>query len=514
MSEESKPWVQPELGSPGPGTELRGRHAIVVGTGITGLAAALVLSKRGARVTLLERDAEPPTATASAAFDSWQRRGAPQVRHSHAFLGRLRTLLRDRHPALLAELLAAGARELRMVDNPPPTLGPLTPVAGDDDLVALGCRRTTFEWVVRRHVLGNGEVALVGGATARGLTAHPGDPPRVTGVRYERDGEERTLAADLVVDASGRHSKAVEWLAAIGGRRPFEKEESSGIVYYTRFYRMHPGVSEPAPGKDPLMADYHWVKFAVFPADDRTFSITLAVPLAYPRLKVLARAQAFDAMVQSFPGLAPWVAPSFAAPIGDPERPVQAMGGLINRLRRFANRQGPLAIGFYVLGDAAYCTNPLYGRGCTQGFLHAEMLGDALAQHPADPVAAAIELDRKAQALLAPFYRASILADRDAVRRAQGRRPRRWQDRLRQRFFDDGITIGTRCDPVVYRAFLRMLHMLETPEEAFAHPRVMLRALRVLARGKRYNRRYALPPPPDRDATIARCEAAGARPGN
>ena len=40
------------------------------------------------------------------------------------------------------------------------------------------------------------------------------------------------------------------------------------------------------------------------------------------------------------------------------------------------------------------------------------------------------------------------------------------------------------------------------------HPNVVLRSLWVLLRGERYRSRYAPPPPPDRDATIARVEAA------
>ena len=98
---------------------IAGATALVVGCGITGLAAALELSQRGIRVTLLERDAEPATDTASDAFDHWKRKGAVQVRHSHVFLGRLRNLLRDDHPELLRALVDAGARELRMLDTPP-----------------------------------------------------------------------------------------------------------------------------------------------------------------------------------------------------------------------------------------------------------------------------------------------------------------------------------------------------------------------------------------------------------
>lgn len=490
------------------GKPLTGKHAIVIGCGISGLAAARVLSDRGADVTIVERDAEPPAATATQAFTEWQRRGAPQVRHSHAFLGRLRKLLRERYPDLLEDLLQAGASELRMLDRPPLTLPELTPEPGDEDLVALGCRRTTFEWVVRNSILSRPGVRLVPGAAVTELLATSEAPPTVGGLRYEVDGRVAALQGDLVVDASGRSSKAVDWLEAIGARRPIEKVESSGVVYYTRFYRFLPGTDEPPRSNHPAAADFNWIKYAVFPADDRTFSITFAVPLAIPQLKVISKVEAFDEMVRSIPGLAPWAAPDRAEPIGDPARPVQSMGGLINRLRRFVVDGRPVARRFFVLGDAAYCTNPLYGRGCAQAFLHADLFGQAIDQHAGDYEAMAVSLDEKAEAEIEPFYRASVLADREAVLKAQGRKPRRLTSRLRQTFFDRGVAPATRCDPVVFRAFLRMLNMLETPDTAFGDFRVLLRSLWVMARGKRFNRRYALPDPPDRDAVIARCQAA------
>jgi 2-polyprenyl-6-methoxyphenol hydroxylase-like FAD-dependent oxidoreductase len=485
------------------------RRAAVIGGGIAGLAAARVLSDRGIPVALLERDAEPAVTSPELAFSEWKRSGAPQVRHSHAFLGRLRCLLRDRYPDLLESLRAVGAADLDMLAHPPLTLPRLTHETGDEDLVALGCRRTTFEWVVRRNVLTRPCVELVSGADVRGLLAASGTPPVVTGIHYAtRDGANATLDADLVVDASGRHSKAPEWLDAIGAALPRERQEPSGIVYYTRFYRLRPGAAEPPPSAHPAAADYTWIKYAIFPADDRTFSITFAVPLAVPRLKVLARPAAFEAMASILPALAPWIDSERSEPLEDPHRPVQAMGGLINRVRRFTRNGQPVAIGFFAIGDAAFCTNPLYGRGCAQAFLHADLLGAALDAHPDDLSAAAMALAEQARLQIEPFYRASVVADRDAVRRAEGRRPKRLGDRLRQRFFEDGVLPATRCDPVVFRAFLRMFNMIESPERAFGSARVFLRSLRVLARGRRYNRRYAIPDPPDRELTIARCEAA------
>lgn len=487
---------------------LSGRHAVIIGSGIAGLAAARVLADRDVRVTLLERDAEPEVDSPNAAFTAWQRKGAPQVRHSHAFLGRLRSLLRDRYPDLLDALRAAGAAELDMLERPPRTLPPLEREPGDEDLVALGCRRTTFEWVLRRNVLARSGVALLSGVTVRNLLATRAQPPHITGVRYTGGGAEVELAADVVIDASGRYSRAPEWLAEIGAAPPRERLEPSGVAYYTRFYRFRDDVAEPPRSDHPAAADYNWIKYAIFPADARTFSITFAVPLVFSRLKVLSRPAAFDIMAQALPAVAAWVAPDVAEPIGDPQHPVQAMGGLINRVRRFVVGGRPVAVGLFALGDAAYCTNPLYGRGCAQAFLHADLLGAALDAHPGDLAQAAMALARRAQAEIEPFYRASVIADRDAVRKAEGRRPRRLSDRVRQRFFEDGVVIATRCDPVVFRAFLRMFNMLESPEQAFGSRTVVWRSLRVLLRGKRHNQRYALPEPPEREATIARCEAA------
>ena len=486
---------------------IAGATAIVVGSGITGLATALVLSQKGLTVTLLERDAEPATDTASEAFTRWRRKGASQVRHSHVFLGRLRNLLRDRHPELLAELLAAGARELKMLEVPPQTMRGLVPEPGDKDLVILGCRRTTLEWVVRRHVLARPGVSLLGGATVTGLLGEAGDPPRVTGVALREGETARELRADLVVDASGRQSQVAKWLAALGARPPHEATEPSGIVYYTRFYKLRPDASEPEPDSSPGAADYNWIKYAIFPADDRTFSITLAASLVFPEMKILARPEAFEIIARSLPAVARWIDPARAEPIGDPAHPVQAMGGLFNRLRRFVDDQGPLATGLFVLGDAAYCTNPLYGRGCAQGFVHAHLLAEALERNGRDLGTVARDVDQGARRDIEPFYRASLVADRDATRKAEGRAPRGLRARLVAQFFEDGVGVAVRCDPVVFRAFVRMMNMIETPEQAFSHPRVLWHALRVWLRGKRRNAAYALPPPPDRAAVMAACAA-------
>ena len=72
---------------------------------------------------------------------------------------------------MLDELLAAGATEMRFADDLPVDIDDRDPRPGDDDLVALACRRTTFEWVLRRKVLATDAVTLRDGVVVERLLA-------------------------------------------------------------------------------------------------------------------------------------------------------------------------------------------------------------------------------------------------------------------------------------------------------------------------------------------------------
>ena len=177
-------------------------HTVIVGGSVAGLITALALARGGRRVTVLEKDAMPLPATPDEAFQGWQRRGAPQVLQSHAFLGRMHNLIRDREPALLEALLAAGAEQLSFREQAAQHFDDPVFESGDDDIVLLACRRVTLEWVLRQHVLATDLVEVRDGEeVVRLIAEHDGDIPRVTGVEL-RDGS--VLSCDRVVDASGR----------------------------------------------------------------------------------------------------------------------------------------------------------------------------------------------------------------------------------------------------------------------------------------------------------------------
>jgi len=461
-----------------------GERAVVIGAGMAGLWTALALAPTGREVVLIDRDPAPPDAGLDAAFEGWSRRGVGHLRHSHAFLARLRLLIRDQHPALLDELLAAGCRELRFEDALTALhTARFAPDAGDADLVILTSRRTTLELVIRRYVTGLPGVTLRDATFVRELIVEPGAPPRVTGVRLA-DGE--AVLADLVIDAAGRTSPALEQLAAAGAVLP-ETGEPAGVIYFTRHYRLRPGAAEPPRGGPPSTGDLGYLKFGVFPGDNGWFSVTLCVPEVEEELrKAVVAPPVFDAVCRALPGVAAWIEPERAEGVSR----VFGMGQLESRWRDLAPGGRPAALGFFPLGDSLVRSNPLYGRGCSFAAVSADLLRQALDASP-DPTERARRYRAGVERELRPYYEVMRKADRSAIRRAERalappRKPS-LRARLLKSFVEDGITVAVRSDIGLFRASMRGFHMLEDPRLWLRRPANLLKVLAYWARGKRAN---------------------------
>jgi len=457
---------------------------LVIGAGMAGLWSAMALAGAEREIILLDRDPSPPEGGADIAFDDWKRRGVGHLRHSHAFLARLRTLARDRHPALLEALLEAGCRELGFE-------GSLTtrhranyrPEPIDRDLSILTSRRTTLELVMRRYVEQLPGVSIQSETFVKDLIVTPGSPAVVSGVRLE-DGSKVT--ADLVVDAAGRNSLSPERLGALGITIP-ETSESCGVIYYTRHYRLAAGAEEPPRSAGSTTGDLGYIKYGVFPGDNGCFSITLCVPEVEEEMrKAVVTPDTFDAICRTFPGVAPWIEPERTRPTSR----VFGMGQLESRWRELAPKDQPTVLGYFPVGDSIVRTNPLYGRGCSFAAVSAHLLADSLAasRDPAQRLKSYRDaLDRD----LRPYYDAMRQADRSAIKRARAAllppKPLTLRGRLMKGFLEDGVAIAMREDVVLLRDFLRGFHMLEHPNAWLRRPSNIARVVKVWARGKTRN---------------------------
>ena len=469
---------------------------LVAGAGISGLGAALALSDGTRDVTILDRDPPPPDASPEEAFHTWERRGATQLRHSHVFLGRLTTLIRERYPALMEELLAAGARIFNFQDGLSPALRDrYVADPSDVDMSFLFSRRTTLELVMRRHAARLPGVKFVTDVGVRGLLAHrEGSALIVDGLKVERDGVVTEFRADVTIDASGRNTLFPDWLRG-EGVEVYEEESPAGILYFTRHYRLRDGAEEPSRDGPPGAGDLGYIKYGVFNADNRHFSITLAVPEIETELRMgIMKPETFDHICSAIPGAARWMDPQRS----EPASAVFGMGNLKSVWRTTMKDGAPQVLNFFATGDASVRTNPLYGRGCSAGVVHAHILRTAL-DATNDPKARAAIVERETRAALRPYYDVMVKQDLQSIRRAQHERDPAYKPRLKARimksFIEDAVGPATRGDLVVARASSRAFHMFGDPTAWLKNPAILARILRMWATPKTRKRAGQLYPP-------------------
>lgn len=483
-----------------------GEKVLILGAGIAGLMTALALGHEARTITLIDRDAPPPETSADEAFDHWERRGVGHVRHSHAFLARLHNIIRDNYPDLLKDLIDAGCREI-LFDQHMPLKQQAKYVAepGDRDLTILTSRRTTLELVIRRYVARRSGVTFITNALVRDLICEQqGAAQKVLGVLVEDETGTREMRADIIVDAGGKNSQAIEWLRAKGATIS-ETSAPSGIIYFTRHYRLHDGAAEPARGEIPGAGDLTYLKYGLFPADNRCFSITLAVPEIEMEIRrAVIHPETFDAICAQLPGIAQWTAPETS----QPKSKVFGMGELWARWRSMVNDGAPVALNFFPVGDTVIRTNPLYGRGCSFAAVEAHVLRDVLNEHT-DPVARALAFERDVETELRPYYNDMLKQDAASTRRAINALDPDYKPSLKARllksFAEDAIVPAMRGEVRLLRGIMRGFHMIDEPSLWLKNVRNITTVLRYWLRSKK-SKADLYPPTlgPKRDAMLTK----------
>lgn len=462
-----------------------GQRVAVVGGSVAGLSAAIFLARRGHEVVVLEKDGTP-VPESIAGVDRWHRRATPQAAHSHAFLARCRSILAEEAPDVLASMLDAGVREAVLAAELPPSIEGYEPGLGDDELVVLNARRSTFEWVLRRAAQLEPGVEVRAGVGVTGLDVHVNGHAVVRGVHTDAG----AVAADVVVDAAGKRSS----LAA-----PPARDVPCGISYLTRFYRLRGGEPTSLNRGYTHGASFDRYSCLVFPGDDGHFSITFGVLPEDKAMRALLAPDAFDAAVAAIPSIAPWADPEVAEPTSG----VAMMASLHNLLRRAAPG-APL--GLLTIGDATCVTNPAHTRGTTLALLGAQRLADAVTEHAGSPGDQAAALAAFVDDELAHWVEDSVA--QDATRLARWR-PDVEPDapRWRTPVASGEAYLAAQRDPTAWRRFTRLQNAIELPAEVLADDAVVGAVRAVQASGWR----PAAVDAPDHDDLLERARAATAR---
>ncbi len=439
------------------------RHAAVIGGSVAGLASAIGLARRGWTVTVIERDLAPDTDNGDEAFLVWDRRNVPQFRQPHAFSARSRNLLLDYIPEVVDRMRADGIEEINLFKLlAPPELWS----DGDDAYTGLWSRRPAFELAIRRVAEAEPGVTIRVPARVTGLTTAAGVPLTVTGITLD-DGSR--LEADLVLDCAGRRSPVPKWLAELGVDVPHEVQECNA-VYHTRYYRLRPNSGLSLFGILGIGEQIDRVNTLGFPGDHDTYGIGIFIAPDDDELKVLRHDWAWDACLAAIPRLAPWADPDHGTPLTS----VQYMGGHQNIRWHYVVDGRPLVHGLLAVGDALCTTNPMYGWGASMALTYGFAAVEAAAAHIDDLEATALDYDDTVREEADGVFRESAAMDRVRIYQWNDEQVPDWdRGEIERQNLIFCIARGALRDPVLGRAQLRRMNLLESPGAVLDDPEVV-----------------------------------------
>jgi 2-polyprenyl-6-methoxyphenol hydroxylase-like FAD-dependent oxidoreductase len=425
-----------------------GKQAVVIGAGMAGLAAAGALADHFERVIVLERDRLPDQAV--------PRAGAPQSRHLHVLLPGGQRALTDLFPYFERDLMNAGSVPLPMARGVRMEIPGLGPLPSRDFGWFLYCgSRPLIELITRRQAERLTNVTMRSGCRVIELTATP-DGSIVTGLIYEdADGRQETLAADLVVDASGRCAPTLALLRS--SARPVPDEIVIGIdLHYTTTTFVIPedaptdweGVATHPHAPERCRGGY------LMPIEGKRWILTLSGRLGeYPP----AEADGFMDYARRLETPTIYNAIAHAERQGGFERYAYPA----SVWRRF-DRLSTFPRGLLPVGDSICRFNPVYGQGMSVAAQEGRLLNQLLkgrATKP-DPLAGlALAFFSESLPLLEAPWNMSAVPDL-VYPETRGDRPADFESRLQ---YNGALMRAAMRDPAVHRVMAEVQQLLKPP---------------------------------------------------
>ncbi|MGD2181862.1 FAD-dependent oxidoreductase [Lusitaniella coriacea] len=452
-------------------------HAIVIGGSMTGLLTARILINHYNRVTIIERDRLPDQPI--------YRPGVPQSRQGHVLLERGRAILEELFPGFQEEIVARGAHPLDMAED----LAWLTPfgwgIRFDLNVIMLSCSRFFLEWNVRRRLNAFPQIKFQQGSEVKGLLMDA-EGVLVTGARVRTGEEEKPLFADLVVDASGRNSKAPQWLEQLGYLPPQETIVTAHIGYASRVYEFPEGLDADWKGfLVQTLPPYQPRGGFLLPIEGNRWLVTLGGGDGdYPP----GDEEAFLEFIRTLPTPVMYDAIQKAKA----RSPIYCYRGTQNHLRQY-DRLSQLPDGFVALGDSVCAFNPIYGQGMTAAALSALLLDRTLKTWQKDSLwGFSLHFQKKLAKENAPLWEMATTED-CRYQTVVGMSPTP-SVRFMHGYMDRVVALTT--ESVFVRQTLLNVFNLLTPAIALFHPKILLRVLKKVLLGGVRDRAKASKPLP------------------
>ena len=359
--------IKKQINFPSGRNSLHIDSAVVIGGSIAGLTATQVLSQFARQVTIIDRD--------HMIGQNDFRHGAPQGRHAHTLLPQGQRELGRLFPNFSERMVARGAVVLDDSQDKPFYRDGRWHAASKGSGRTISATRPLIESVLFEIVSAQENVQIISGVEVSGL-ATGFEHHRVTGVQLRsRPGFAvdipELLPADIVIDTSGRRSKAPAWLEKLGFTPPEEWQIDSHAGYATRFFEIPDDFAETWKALYILLDPQAGTRGGLLlPVEGNRWHVTLmGVNRDYPPLDE----DGFLAFAHSLPSQRLFRAIEHARALSKPN----GYRGTSNQVRRYDMLPRYLE-GLLVMGDAVFSMNPVYAQGMTAVSLGGRALESSL----------------------------------------------------------------------------------------------------------------------------------------